>query len=235
MPPISTPSSAFGTNRHPNCYSGSGGHLAQFFLIAFTSVFVLVDPIASVPAFLAMTGHSTRAHRRRMALRASITCFAILTLFALAGPGIFKLFGITMPAFKIAGGIILGLIGLDMLQARRSPTQETPGETSEGAEKEDIGIVPLGVPMLAGPGAISSVMVLMAQNADLLHRSLILGAIGLTALIAVIVLATADWVSSHLHRTGIAIFTRMMGLLLTAIAVQFVIDGLKDVGILKAL
>jgi multiple antibiotic resistance protein len=168
-----------------------------------------------------------------MAVRASLTCFGILTLFALAGPAIFRLFGITMPAFKIAGGIILGLIGLDMLQARRSSTKETPGELREGAEKEDVGIVPLGVPMLAGPGAISSVMVLMAQNPDWQHRSFILAAIGLTALIAMIVLAAADWVSSHLHRTGIAIFTRMMGLLLTAIAVQFVMNGLHDVGLLR--
>ncbi len=207
--------------------------MGQFFLIAFTSVFVLVDPIASVPAFLAMTGHCDRARRRHMAMRASITCCAILALFALAGPAIFRLFGITMPAFKIAGGIILGLIGLDMLQARRSPTQETPGETSEGAEKEDVGIVPLGVPMLAGPGAISSVMVLMAQNPDWRHQSAILGAIALTALIALLVLAAADWVSSHLHRTGIAIFTRMMGLLLTAIAVQFVLNGFRDIGLLR--
>lgn len=138
-----------------------------------------------------------------------------------------------MPAFKIAGGIILGLIGLDMLQARRSPTQETPGETREGAEKEDVGIVPLGVPMLAGPGAISSVMVLMAQNAEWAHRGVILGAIGLTAVIAFLVLAAADWVSSRLHKTGIAIFTRMMGLLLTAIAVQFILNGLRDVGFLR--
>lgn len=206
--------------------------MAQFFLIAFTSVFVLVDPIASVPAFLAMTGNCDRSRRRGMAVRASLTCFGILTLFALAGPAIFKLFGITMPAFKIAGGIILGLIGLDMLQARRSPTQETPGETREGAEKDDVGIVPLGVPMLAGPGAISSVMVLMAQHSDWWHRGAILGAIGLTALIALLVLGAADWVSAHLHRTGIAIFTRMMGLLLTAIAVQFVLNGLRDVGLL---
>lgn len=216
------------------CYSDAWGvcSLAQFFLIAFTSVFVLVDPVAAVPAFLAMTGHADRAHRRRMAVRASITCFGILTLFALAGPAIFRLFGITMPAFRIAGGIILGLIGLDMLQARRSPTQETPPETKEGAEKEDIGIVPLGVPMLAGPGAISSVMVLMSEYADWPHRALILGAVAATATVALMVLAAADWVSTHLHRTGIAIFTRMMGLLLTAIAVQFVLNGLRDVGVL---
>ena len=124
--------------------------LLQFWLIAFTSIFVLVDPIAAVPTFLAMTGGSDRAGRRHMAIRAACTCFFVLFTFSIAGTYIFKLFGITLAAFKIAGGLILGLIGLDMLQAKRSPTKETPGETEEGAEKEDVGIIPLGIPMLAG-------------------------------------------------------------------------------------
>lgn len=139
--------------------------LFQFSLLAFTSIFVLVDPIAAIPTFLAMTGDSSRAERRRMALRASVTCFIVLVTFSIAGTLIFRLFGITLAAFKIAGGLILGLIGLDMLKAKRSPTKETPGETEEGAEKEDVGIIPLGIPMLAGPGSISSVMVLMSPNA----------------------------------------------------------------------
>jgi multiple antibiotic resistance protein len=207
--------------------------LAQFGLLAFTSIFVLVDPVSAVPAFLAITSHADRSGRRRTAIRAAWTCFVVLTTFALAGPLIFRLFGITLPAFKIAGGLILGLIGLEMLQARRSHTKETPGETQEGAEKEDAGIIPLGVPMLAGPGAISSVMVLMGQHAGWEHRGVILAAIGASAFIAFGVLSAADRVSSLLHRTGIRIMTRMMGLLLTAIAVQFVLDGLKDVGLLK--
>ena len=207
--------------------------LFQFALVAFTSIFVLVDPIAAIPAFLSMTAHAGRLGRRRVALRAAVTCYIVLTVFALAGPLIFRLFGITFPAFEIAGGIILGLIGLDMLQARRSPTKETPGETQEGAEKEDASIVPLGVPMLAGPGAISSVMVLMSQNPDWPHKGVILGAIASSGLIAFVVLAAADRISSNLHRTGIRIMTRMMGLLLTAIAVQFVLNGLKDLGLLK--
>jgi multiple antibiotic resistance protein len=207
--------------------------LLRFAVLAFTSIFVLVDPIAAIPTFLSMTAQADNQDRRRMALRASVTCLVVLTLFALAGPLIFRLFGITLPAFEIAGGLILGLIGLDMLQAKRSPTKETPGETQEGCEKEDVGIVPLGVPMLAGPGAISSVMVLMSQNSDWPHKGVILGAIAASGLISFLVLAAADSVSSHLHRTGIRILTRMMGLLLTAIAVQFVLNGLRDTGVLK--
>jgi multiple antibiotic resistance protein len=207
--------------------------LLQFALIAFTSIFVLVDPVAAIPTFLAMTVDSNRMRRRHMAVRAAWTCFAVLVIFSFAGNMIFRLFGITLPAFKIAGGLILGLIGLDMLKAKRSPTKETPDETEEGAEKEDVGIIPLGIPMLAGPGAISSVMVLMAQNSDWPHALVILGAIAVSAAISFIVLAAADRVSSYLHETGIRIMTRMMGLLLTAIAVQFVLNGLIDVGIAR--
>jgi multiple antibiotic resistance protein len=206
--------------------------LLQFALIAFTSIFVLVDPIAAVPTFLAMTGDSNPAQRRHMAKRAAWTSFIVLVAFSFAGTYIFQLFGITLGAFRIAGGLILGLIGLDMLQAKRSPTKETPGDTEEGAEKEDVGVIPLGIPMLAGPGSISSVMVLMGQNRDWLHSAIIVAAIGVTAALSFLVLAAADRVSSYLHETGIRILTRMMGLLLTAIAVQFVLNGLKDAGLL---
>ena len=205
--------------------------ILQTALIAFTSVFVLVDPIAAIPTFLVLTADSDAPRRRRMALVAAITCFIVLTVFAAIGTFIFSLFSITLPAFKIAGGIILGLIGLDMLQARRSPTKETAKETEEGLEKEDVGIIPLGVPMLAGPGSISTVMVLISQSQDWLRSSLVFTAIAVTCAISFVVLAAADRVRSYLGATGIGILTRMMGLLLTAIAVQFILNGLKDVGI----
>jgi multiple antibiotic resistance protein len=204
--------------------------LLQFSLIAFTSIFVLVDPVAAVPTFLAMTVESSRKQRRHMAVRAAWTCFIVLLTFSMAGTLIFRLFGITLAAFKIAGGLILGLIGLDMLKARRSPTKETPGETEEGAEKEDVGIIPLGIPMLAGPGSISTVMVLMSQNTDISHAVVVICAIAAAAAVSFLVLAAADRVSFYLSETGIRILTRMMGLLLTAIAVQFILNGLKDAG-----
>src|ERR1700694_2368600 len=141
--------------------SGALADLLQFSFVALTSIFSLVDPIAAVPTFLIITANAGAEHRRQMARRAAWTCFAVLCGFAMAGALIFKLFGITLPAFKIAGGLILLLIGMDMVQARRSQTKETPTETEEGVEKEDAGIIPLGVPMLAGPGSISTVMVLM--------------------------------------------------------------------------
>jgi len=164
-----------------------------------------------------------------MAKRAAITCLVVLAAFGVAGRLIFNLFGITLPAFKIAGGVILGLIGLDMLQARRSRTKETPGDREEGLEKDDVGIIPLGVPMLAGPGSISTVMVLVSQAPDWIHSTIIFSAIAVTSAISFMVLAAADRVRSFLGETGIRILTRMMGLLLTAIAVQFVLNGLKDI------
>ncbi len=127
-----------------------------------------------------------------MAGKASLTCFIVLTSFALAGQAIFRMFGITLPAFEIAGGLILLLIGIDMLEAKRSPTQESTDEAAEASQKEDAGIVPLGIPMLAGPGAISSVMVLVGQAPDRWHMLAILGSIAITAGVSYGVLAGAD-------------------------------------------
>jgi multiple antibiotic resistance protein len=207
--------------------------ILQFTLIALTSILFLVDPIAAVPAFLAMAPECDAKKRRAMAKRAAWTCFIVLAAFALAGGLIFKLFGITLPAFKIAGGIILVLIGLDMLQARRSQTQETPGEMAEGAEREDVGIIPLGVPMLAGPGSISTVMVLMSESTRWWQAIPVFVAIAITAIASYWVLAGAGRVRGYLGETGIRILMRMMGLLLTAIAVQFILNGLTDLGLFK--
>jgi len=207
--------------------------LLQFSLVAFTSIFVLVDPLAAIPTFLVMTSDSTGTRRRHMAGRAAWTCFTVLAVFGIAGSFIFRLFGITLPAFQIAGGIILGLIGLDMVQARRSPTKETPGDTEESREKEDVGIIPLGIPMLAGPGSISTVMVLVSQAPDWRHGAVIFSAIAFSSAISFVVLAAADRVRSFLGETGIRILTRMMGLLLTTIAVQFVLNGLKALGVVR--
>jgi multiple antibiotic resistance protein len=205
--------------------------MSEFSFVAFCSIFFLVDPFAAVPPFLAMTSRADSAARRRMAGRASWTCFIVLSLFALSGSFIFKLFGITLAAFEIAGGLILLLIGLEMLQARRS-TQEGVNETEEGAHKQDISITPLGVPLLAGPGAISTVMVLMGASPTWQHAIPIFVAIAVTALASYLILASADRVRKRMGETGIRIMMRIMGLMLTAIAVQFVINGLARLNII---
>ncbi len=165
--------------------------LVRFSVLALSSIFFLVDPFAAIPSFLAITGSASPERRKRMARKGALTCFIVLTSFAVAGQLIFKMFGITLPAFEVAGGLILLLIGLDMLEARRSPTQEAKGDAEEATAKEDAGIVPLGIPMLAGPGAISSVMVLVGQVPSLWHWEMgaILASITLTSLISYWVLA----------------------------------------------
>ncbi len=209
--------------------------LVRFSVLALSSIFFLVDPFAAIPSFLAITNNCEAARRKRMARKAALTCFVVLTSFALAGQVIFRLFGITLPAFEIAGGLILLLIGLDMLEARRSPTQEATGDTEEAAAKEDAGIVPLGVPMLAGPGAISSVMVLVGPVPALWHWQMgaILGAIAFTCLVSYWVLAGAGRVRAFMGETGIRILVRIMGLLLVALAMQFFVNGLTDLGIIS--
>lgn len=208
----------------------------RFAVLALSSIFFLVDPFAAIGSFLAITAHTDDAGRRRMARKAALTCFIVLTTFALAGQLIFRMFGITLPAFEVAGGLILLLIGLDMLEAKRSPTQEASGETEEASHKEDAGIVPMGIPMLAGPGAISSVMVLVGQVPGGLIRwemALILGSIAVTALASYWVLAGASRVRAVMGETGIRILVRIMGLLLVALAMQFFVNGLTDLGIIQ--
>lgn len=202
-------------------------------LLAATSIFFLVDPFAVVPMFLSMTFDVPESTRRQMARRSAWTCAIVLCVFAAAGSLIFKAFGITLPAFKIAGGIILLLIGLDMLQARQSATKSTAEEQQEGAEKADASIIPLGMPMLAGPGAISTVMVLVGGAHSIWQHTVVYGVILLTSYISYWVLSGADRVRRYLGNTGIRIMTRLMGLLLVALAVQFVVNGLTDFGWIK--
>ena len=196
-------------------------------ILIFTSVLFIVDPFAVVPSFLAMTERDTPAFRRVLAKRGAWTSAITLALFALGGSAIFKLFGITIGAFKIAGGVLIGLNALDMVQARRSGQSETAVERAEGIQKEDIGIMPLGVPMLAGPGAISTVMVLALGSKDLLTTATLYASIALTAVISYLTLAAASLVEKRLGQTGMKILTRLMGLVLCAIAIQFIIDGIK--------
>ena len=206
--------------------------MVKFSLLALSSIFFLVDPFAAIPSFIALTDGADAHGRRRMALRATLTCFIVLTAFALAGQYIFSLFGIKLPAFELAGGLILLLIGIDMLEAKRSPTQESQDETEEAVHKDDASIVPMGIPMLAGPGAISSVMVLVGEAGNWWHMGAILAAIAVTAVTSYWVLVGADRIRRVLGETGIRILVRIMGLLLVALAMQFFVNGLTELGVI---
>ena len=204
----------------------------RFSVLALSSIFFLVDPFAALPTFLAVTTGADAKRRRQMAWKASLTALIFLSAFAVAGQYIFRMFGITLPAFEIAGGIILLLIGLDMLEAKRSPTQESSEESHAAASKEDAGIVPLGIPMLAGPGAITSVMVLVGQAQTEWQMAAILMSILITAAICYLVLGNSDRVARAMGETGVRILVRIMGLLLVALAVQYFVNGMVDLGVM---
>lgn len=201
--------------------------LLQFALITFTSVLFIVDPIAVIPTYLVITQGETATQRRDTARRACIAAALLLIVFALAGRLIFHLFGITMPAFRIAGGLILWLVAMDMLRGERR-TQESPVEITEGKQKEDVAVTPLAVPMLAGPGAISTVMVLAGQARTATQHLLVYLSIVLTAVLSWIALRVGERLVIWLGETGIRVTTRIMGLLLAAVAIQFVLTGVKD-------
>src|SRR5918998_2912822 len=165
--------------------------LAQFALVAFTSILFLVDPIAVIPAYLAFTRTDTPSHRRRTATTACIVAGIALFIFAAAGDLILRAFGITLPAFRIAGGLILWFVAMDMLRAER-PTQEGQAEMAEGERKEDVALTPLAVPMLAGPGAMSTVMVLAAQARTPTHSVVVYASIAVTMVISWLTLRAAD-------------------------------------------
>jgi len=205
----------------------------QLGVLAFSSLFFLVDPIATIPVFLFMTSNVDQYERSRMARSAALTCFFVLAGFSLVGTALFRLLGITLPAFQTAGGIILLLVGLDMVQARRSGTKQAPGELEEAVMKGGAGIVPLGMPMLAGPGAISNVVVLMGQASHWWETVTVYTAIALTSLASYFFLAGADRVRKKMSETSIHILTRIMGMLITALAVQFIATGVKALGVIS--
>jgi multiple antibiotic resistance protein len=199
-------------------------------LVSLSAVFFVVDPLSAVPVFLAMTRDDPAEKRRRTALRAAVAASLVLSSFALAGAWIFRLLGIGLPAFKVAGGVVLLLLALDMIRTQPSKTRITEVEVSAGADKDDVAIVPLAMPLLAGPGSIATCIVLMARarGGPWWHAIPVLGAIGLTGLASYLILAAANRTEKVLGATGLAILERAAGLLLVAIAVQFMMDGLGE-------
>jgi multiple antibiotic resistance protein len=207
--------------------------LVAYSLLALSSLFVIVDPIATVPAFIAMTPRDSVATRLRAARLACLVAGGVLILFTLSGQWIFRLLGITLPAFQIAGSILLLRIALDMLYGKRSAAQETREETEAGVNKDDIAITPLGVPMLAGPGAISASLILMNQAQGWDQRAALLISILLVMCASYWTLRLSAHGAQWLNPLAIKLITRLMGLLLAAIAVQFAINGLEQTALFQ--
>jgi multiple antibiotic resistance protein len=201
----------------------------EFAIVSFSLVFFIVDPLGNIPFFLALTETETPEQRKRTAFRASVATFLILLFFALVGEWILRILRVTISSFQIAGGILIFIIAISMLQARRSRARSTPEEEHDRQEGEDVSIFPLAIPMMSGPAAITTVMVLISISRSYAQKALVLLAILLTSFACYWILRESGRLLKILRQTGLNVLSRLMGLLLAVIAVQFVVDGLKAV------
>ena len=201
----------------------------QLLITAFTTLFVVIDPIGLAPIFVALTQGMTAQARRQIALRACATSVGILLLFTFFGEAVLEFVGISMPAFRIAGGILLFITALDMLFERRTKRREDQVEVDEGP---DPSVFPLAIPLIAGPGAIATMILLAGQvEGDTLSLVAIIGVMIAVILLVCALFLTSGLIERALGKTGINVVTRLLGMLLAALSVQFVLDGLKGFGL----
>ena len=195
---------------------------------AATTLFVVIDPVGTAPIFLALTVGMTSTQRRRIALRGVLVGAGILVLFGLAGDAILRFVGISMPAFKIAGGLLLFMTALDMLFEKRTERREKRAEETDS----DPSVFPLATPLIAGPGSITSLILLMDDQAgNLAGQAMVMGVMLGVVLLAFILLLLSGLLERILRRTGTMVVTRVLGMLLAALSVQFVMDGLVASGL----
>ncbi len=188
---------------------------------------MIVDPLAVVPAFLAMTPADTAEQRTRTARLACCVAAGVMLTFSFAGQVIFKVMGITMPAFQIAASILLLIVALDMVRAQRSRVQETREETKAGAEKDDVAVTPLAIPMLAGPGAISTTLLLQNEAKDIPQHLALYACIVAVMFVSYLILRISARSTRWLSPIIMSIAIRIMGLLLAAVAIQFMLNAIK--------
>ncbi|ALI54267.1 MarC family protein [Celeribacter marinus] len=198
-------------------------------ITAFVTLFVIIDPIGLAPLFVGLTPRLDAKHRRAIAIRAVFIAFCILTLFGVLGDQVLTFAGISMPAFRIAGGILLFLTALEMLFEKRTKRREEHAQHPEHQPVEDPSVFPLATPLLAGPGAITSMILLMDQSNGLVGALVV--ELVLVSVLAIVLLffVVSGFMEKVLGATGINVVTRIFGMLLAALSVQFVIDGVRDV------
>lgn len=198
----------------------------SFGALCFSSLFTVIDPFAVAPVFTSITNGKSREQTRRIALRACLVAFGVLFLFAVSGAFLFKLFGITLHAFRIGGGIVFVLLALPMLTGSGHKTDDVDAEASE-----DPSVVPLGMPLIGGPGSITTIMLLMGQSTTTFHTTALLVAL-LVAIVATFgVLLVAPRVIRRLGSSGTQLVTKVMGLIILVIGVQFIVDGVKPIAV----
>jgi len=201
----------------------------NFASFAFAALFFIVDPIGNVPLFLAITPKNDFIERKQIVGKASIASGLILIFFLLTGNLILNLFHITIGAFKIAGGILIFIISLRMLFVFRPGQKTSPEEQREAKEKDDVSFFPLAIPFLSGPGAITTIILLRNNCHDIIHYLIILSIIVVVSVLTYFILKESQYLMKLCGQTGINVLVRLMGLLLSVIAVQFAIDGIKDI------
>ncbi|WP_265502692.1 MarC family protein [Paracoccus beibuensis] len=200
------------------------------YITAFVTLFVVIDPIGLTPVFIALTPGMSGEQRRRIGLRALVIAALLLMLFGLAGEAILSAIGISISAFRIAGGLLLFLTALDMLFERRTERRE--GQADGDDLGHDPSVFPLAMPLLAGPGALASMILLVGEGQGLVHLAMVNLTMVAVLAIAMALFVLATPLARALGRTGVMVVTRLLGMLLAALSVQFVIDGLRGSGLL---
>ncbi|HYM41059.1 MAG TPA: MarC family protein [Thermoplasmata archaeon] len=198
-----------------------------FAATAMASIFAIVDPFGVIPFFSVLTEDMSFQQKRDVISKSCLVATTVLGVFAVFGQFIFAAFGFSIPAFEIAGGVLLFVVAFEMMHGERPRTKMTESERTETLEREDVGIIPLGVPLLAGPGAITTVMIYMTHPvADPMDKMFIFAGILVAVMTTFFLMHYADRIFKRIGRTGTKVIGRIMGLLLAAIAVQFIINGI---------
>jgi multiple antibiotic resistance protein len=202
--------------------------MMELFISSFVTFFVIIDPPGCAPIFASLTHDCPPAQRRMMAIRSVLIAAGILLFFALFGEDLLEALGISLAAFRIAGGIMLFLIALEMVFEKRTQRRENrANEVNASPEHEDISVFPMAIPMIAGPGSIASIMLLMARSNGLDQSLVVLGSLGAILLLTLIALLAAGPLMRLLGHKMEAMITRILGVILAALAAQFVIDGIS--------
>ena len=204
-------------------------HEIQFFIFCLTTLFTLINPIGISPILIIMTERFSKKEKINIAQKGSLTAFLTLILFSLLGSVIFNFFGITIEAFQIMGGILFFRNGLRMLDSKIGRSRTTPAEQEESEESDDIAVSPIGIPLIAGPGAITAAMLLSSQTPQLYSYFTLIFSIFFVLSLVYLILRNGDMILKLLGTTGIRIIQRLMGLILMVIAVQFVINGVISI------
>ncbi len=202
-----------------------------FLITAFVTLFVIIDPIGMTPLFVALTRGMSPTRRRAIAIRACLTSALLLVVFAAFGEAVLRFVGISMPAFRIAGGLLLFLTALDMLFERRGQRRKGQADAAEEDEGDDPSIFPIAIPLIAGPGAIATVILLAGQRPGLEGLAWVIGVMLLVIALVFVMFLMAGYLERALGKVGINVVTRLLGMLLAALAVQFVLDGLRGIGL----